>query len=254
MSIPMNTEVDSRVVTAAVSRPPTQLFLLNAVTVGSDAGAVLQRLAVAADGTVSIAVEETLPTIVLGEDNTVVFDKGLQFQDPWLYLYGTDANDRVYRIRKPASHVGANKAVLTSTTLSGLVGTPQGWDYFNGSGYSLTPTEASPVHSALGILTTAGPMSFASYRTTTVMTTVENVAGVRQGRVWRSVVSRLAHKGEAIALGNADTYQGGGVALQPLLAANVASGVATAIPYVVSTIEDIATRLTVVWDLLPVTG
>lgn len=248
-SIPTNISPSGRVLTAAASRPSECLFLLSSLT--DTPGALLQRFNISGNGRATLAMEEILPTLVVGED-TVAFDRGVQYTMPWLYLYGTDSLGRIYRIRKAWAHIGVNKPRVVSKIHYNVASMPQGWEYFTGTGWSLDPAEVVPMP-----LFSDGPMSFALYRSVVLMTTVRrNEDNTYDGLIWRSNSSRpFTQMGDPVPLGSSDddSYLGGGIQLtqlgaNPDLPAMV--GVTAGIVYVTSV--KTGTSLVNRWDLAPI--
>ena len=218
-------------------------------------GSVVQSIHVFDNGTVSISAEETLPPVPVG-GSLVIFDKGVQFTPLFLVVYGTDAENRIYRVRKPWSQIGFNTPTTTQT-YGTVVGTPKGWEYWIGTGYSLNSVEIAPVAG----VTTVGPMSFANDndRATVWMSTVEYSNSVYTGRVWTSVSGQPFRKSPlVIPLGDDTTYLGGGVQLMPELRVNpeALNGERVGIPYVTSMLSeaDGASSLVNVWSVCPVSS
>lgn len=243
--IPMKTTVDSAVVTAGASRPPNYVYLLNAVQIGGESQAVLQYFICSPNGAVVLAGEEVLPAVT-GTTGTVVFDRGIQYDTPYLVLYGADADGKVYRLRKPWGKVGVNRPQPTPQVHGGVGGLQVGWQYYTGTGYSDDPSELAPLMCADTstlttsgpVLTTAGPMSFASYRTQVLMATVTGGADY-EAQVWSSRSGRpFAQTGEPVALGSGANYLEGGLQFMSQLQANPAAPQMTSatagVPYVVS--------------------
>ena len=162
---PIKTATSARVLVGAVSQSSTNVYLLNSVQIAGEPQAVLQHLFVSPTDSVDVCAEEVLPTATVGED-TVVFDKGVQYAMPYLHLYGTDSTGQLYRIRKPWAQVGSNAPDLR---LGNSTSIPQGWEYFHGTGYSRDPAELAPVQSGL---TTLGPLSFAVHQDVVLASTV----------------------------------------------------------------------------------
>jgi hypothetical protein len=248
--IPMNTAVDSATLIGGASRPPEFLYLLHAVSIAGVLGGLLQHFTAMPNGAITLSGEELLPVV-----GSVVFDRGVQYQTPYLLVYGSDASGNVYRIRKPWARIGSNVQLLSSPQIHpGVVGTQAGWEYHTGNGYSSDPSELAPV----GGLTTVRAMSFAAYQKQVLATTVSVASGVYTGQCWVSNAgATFAKLGPAVALGNdADgSYLGGGIHLMPLLNANptLVTGRA-AFPYVVWTKSTAGSSSTLLntWALLQV--
>lgn len=235
--IPMNTKVDTAVLTAACSRPPGYFYLLNSVQIGDTTAAVLQHFHVSpSTKAIIIEAEEILPTVTVGDD-TVVFDKGLQYDTPYLILWGTDSDGKLYRMRKSWGRVGVSKQKPFKSSDGWSNPT---WDYWHGTGYSVDPTEVAQVDA----LTSAGPVSFAAYRNAQLISVVSAEGAVRSAQVWMNRSGRPWLKMDSlVALGSISdsSYLGGCLQLQPQLGANPLAPGMTAttnvgIPYVVSTV------------------
>lgn len=257
VDIPMLTAATNVTVTAAASRAPQYLFLLNAVTINAASAAVLQHFNLATNGSVTLLREEVLPTPT-GISGKVVFNRGLQYDTPYLVAYGSDSAGHVYRIRKTWAKVGSNKQTQSaSQSYFTVLGTQAGWEYYTGSGYDADPSQIGVVAN----LTTAGPMSFATYRNQLVVSTVVASGSTRTAQVFRSKSGMpFAPLGAPVALGaSGSTYLGLGMQLQPQLGANLASLTSSevaAIPYVVSELNGTSGNhsLTNTWSLLTFTG
>jgi hypothetical protein len=152
---------------------------------------------------------------------SVVFNRGVQYDTPFLVLYGSDPDGKVYRIRKPWGRVGHNRQMLPSPQIHALVvGTQEGWEYYTGTGYSQAPDQLAPV----GGLSTVGPMSFASWRAQRIATTVSMVGGTPSGVFWSSSSGRpFAQLGLPVSLGTVG-YLGGGIQLMSQLQAAAPDG------------------------------
>lgn len=250
ITIPLNTTLtdpEPPLLVGAASRAPDHLYLLYT----TELTAVLQRIRLSPTGSVSIAVEETLPTLAVeGEDDPVVFDMGLQMSTPHLYVYGTDSDNKVYRARKPWALLGSIRSSATSPAPA--------WEYFTGTGYSTDPTEAVPMED----LTTVAPMGFGAVRATTVMTTVTKTGDDFTGHFWASTKGRPLRKlSTTVPLGDDDTFLGHGLRPQPELAPLPANaGSPLALTYLWTTLsvleaeeeEDNEFSLINTWDLLPI--
>lgn len=106
----------------------------------------------------------------------VVFDKGLQCHTPFMVVYGTDSLNRLYKARKPWSRIGTNLAPRISGTIQGLLAQPREdprWTYFTGTGWSLDSSEiVSMTDQRNQPITSAGPVSVATHRNQTFLSTV----------------------------------------------------------------------------------
>lgn len=229
-TVPTNTAATSVVLRAAASRAPDFLFLLHAVSIGGNQSALLQHFRVNLTGALTLSAEELLPTPTVTA-GTVVFATGLQYDTPWLGLYGVDSTGQVYRMRKLWARVGTNTPSTNPQNHAGVTGGAPGWEFFTGTGYSSDPSSLAPLQSGL---VSAGPMSFAKVRNTTVASTVQKSGSTYTGHLWTSSSGRpFINTGAPIALGNTSTYLGGGIQLQPQVA-GIDAGAGTAIPYVSS--------------------
>lgn len=246
---PMRTSVTSAMLTAATSRPPNYLYLLNKVVIAGQDQAVLQCVYTSVTDSVQINAEEVLPTVTVGEE-TVVFCQGIQYAHPYFLVYGTDSSGNLYRLRKLWSQVGANKP---DPAIGNPTVPPRGWEFFAGWGYSYDASEIAPVQSGL---TSAGPVSFALYRNAAIMSTVHQDGDVRTGQIWMSQAGRTwERRATGIPLGSvADgSYLGHGLRLMGQLGADAAAvGTASAgVPYVttIKSEESGVSRLLNTWDV-----
>ena len=246
---PMRTTVTSATITAATSRPPNYLYLVNRVQIAGEEQAVLQCVYTSTTDSVDVVAEEILPTVTVGED-TVVFHQGIQYSNAYFLLYGTDSAGNLYRMRKPWSQVGANKP---DPNIGNPTTPPRGWEYFAGWGYSYDSAELAPVQQGL---TSAGPVSFAVYRNAAIMGTVHQDGDVCTGQIWVSQAGRLwERRATGIPLGSvADgSYLGHGLRLMGQLGADSATvGTAKAgVPYLttIKSVESGVSRLLNSWDV-----
>lgn len=274
--IPMNVPVDSgsaRLIGGA-SRAPVYLYLLNAVTISGASQAVVQNFRVApAGGTITLAREEVLPPARPGATATtsaqgvtsytggvtVIFDGGIYYHTPFLYVYGTDSTGAVYEARKPWSKIGATSYLTTSQQRPRGVNS-LAWEFWTGTGYSPDPTRAAPILTLGGSKwLSQGPLSFASYRRQTVVATVAASSGISYGQLWlRRMHGAPAQTGAPqVSLGGSGAYLGGTLQLQPLLAGGMgASATLPSVPYVYTTQagSGSAVTLATVWDSYTFTG
>jgi hypothetical protein len=288
VDIPMTTVATNQLLVAGASVPPNLLFLLSSATVAGTSTAVLQRFHVSINGAVALAAEDTLPVAYFWQKstdhsitittsasappvtppgaytwtlaNTVVFNKGLQISGNNLMVYGTDSEHRVYKVTKPWGQVGVNKTItvtIIKNTEPNLI-TPQGWQYFTGTGYSPTATDLAPMTVAGGApLTTIAPLSFGSFSNQVLMASV----GTGGAQFWTSKSGMpFTPTGALVALPSGTPI--GGVQLQNNLAPNPADAVMTApgvisgVPYVVSASDSISggATLNTDWNILAVTS
>lgn len=268
--IPFRNSPDTAQVTAAASRPPNYLFLLHQVSINDTVAAILQIMNITTSGAVTIAGEEILPTVAIDSDS-VLFDRGVQFTNPYLTVYGCDSANVVYAMRKPWAKIGttpsidparidpttqfqavglsklANVVTPLPTTINpspqthaGIGATQVAWEYYSGAGYTSDSTHLAPITTSSGTsLTTTGPMSFAMVGNRWVFSTVATSGSTITAQLWSSRSGRpLMPMGSPVALGSTSsgTYLGGGLQLQPQLkVAAVPSGAKAALLYVVST-------------------
>lgn len=225
--IPMTTALSSPTLVGAASRPPAYLYVLTTGTLSGSPAAVLQHFSLSAAGQITLRAEEILPTVSAGS-STVTFGRGLHLDGPHVVVYGSDATGTLYRIRKPWGHVGVNADLNpTPQVLLGVVGSPAGWEYYTGSGYSASVAECAPL---VGLddstnttprtpLTTTGPLSFATVSGVTMMSTVSQQNGQATAHLWTSRAGRpLAPMNWGQSLGTVGgSYVGGGLGMQPLL-------------------------------------
>jgi len=267
--IPMKTANDSRTLTSAVSRGNDMLWALYATQSGETASAVVQHWHVnTVINTVNLRAEETIPAATNGDDQ-ILFSAGLQWNSvitPYMYAYGLGSSTgQVYVARKTWARVG-------------YVGTARNpvdsqWEVYTGDGWSPDLTQAGPVQTATGPLTSKGPLSFGYYGmkralpgTTlgltgyTFMSTVTAAGDARSAQIWSSLRNRpWTPTGAPITLGNqGSTYLGGTLQFQPNVAANPAmidpAASATALPYLTSVMSTSggASSINVDWGLLQV--
>ena len=244
VAIPRNTVLTSPTLVGAASRAPDYLYLLYA----TEDTAVVQRIRFSGTAGVAISAEETLPTLAVeGEEDPVVFSKGLHMSTPHLMVYGTDSTGAVYQARKPW-------ALLGSTRPSPSPGTHNAapvWEYFTGSGFSSDPAQAVPLP-----LTTVGPMGFGAVRSTSVITTISENEGTYTGHFWASTKGRPLRKlPTTVALGTDAQYLGHGLLPQPELAPHPGNtGSPQALVYLYTTLAegDDEFGLVNTWELLPI--
>ena len=117
--VPINITTEERRLVAAASRAPDYLYLLHSAVIAGQPAALVQLIRVAPGGC-HIYVEEVLPSLTVGED-TVVFDRGLQYGTPYLSLYGTDPGGAIYAIRKRWAEIGATAASSRATPRPGSI-------------------------------------------------------------------------------------------------------------------------------------
>jgi hypothetical protein len=234
-TVPFLSAPSEALVVAGASRHPGYLFLLHAATVGGSSAGIVQHFSVATSGAITLAAEEVVPTVGTGA-HTVVFDRGLQLTDPYLIVYGSDSTGTVYAARKPWSKIGVTTAMASPQTHRSLGATQVAWEYYTGTGYSPDSTECAPLTTVAGTsLRTEGPISLAQVKNQLILATVDTATYTAQVHVSRSG-RPITPIGPPIVLGNTDSYQGGGLGLQPTLTpVTIPAGMVTAIPYVIST-------------------
>lgn len=243
---PMRTAVESATLIGAVSRPPGYLYMLHHVVIGGIDQAVLQYVYVSLTDSIEVCAEEVLPTVEV-DGETIVFNQGIEYATPYLHLYGTDSSERLYRIRKPWGEVGVNKANPYRVRPD----SPKGWEYFAGWGYSYNAAEVAPVQSGL---TSAGPVTFASYRNAILMSTIKKSGDDYTAQLWVSKSGRpWVPQKQTVALGSGDAYVGVGLRLMPQLGADITvlGSAPAGVPYLVTTYseESGVSRLLNSWDV-----
>lgn len=213
VTVPLDTAVDSAVVVAGASRHPDHMFLLSSATNDSQRLGIVQSFAV--NGlSVSSVIEEVLQPVVVSDTVTVVFDKGVRMASPYLYVYGTDANNNVYVMRKAWSHVGFTKrSGYSNQPFHQVIGTQVDWQYYGAAGFSTAPDSLSPILTVGGAaLTSVGPLGFARRSKRWLATTVLEESGNYFAQAWSAYPSRPFRKsGNPIALGDAGTYLNAGL-------------------------------------------
>ncbi|QIG58374.1 hypothetical protein SEA_SKOG_222 [Gordonia phage Skog] len=193
------------------------LFWTSGTTV--DAEAIVSLYRVTGSGGIELVADEVLPAI-----DDVLFDAGCALDAGNLVVFGRDTEDKVYGMRKLASRVG----VQTEQAPWRYSGGARGWQ----------PDVADL--DSIG-LESAGPVSMAQRSDGTWMTTVAvDTDGVRTGQVYRTqrlVSTAWSPVGEVVALGDDDSYLGGGLYLQPQINANLAVTETPALTYVTSVLN-----------------
>jgi len=169
-ALPTNTPGVRRLVGAA-SRATNYLYTL---TTDDTAVAVLTMIATAPAKPFTITGEETLPN-----PGGVLFGAGVWIDTPHLIVAGTDADGQVYLARKLWHAVGTNTATGGDSHLSDPT-----WSYASTAGWSTDPTDLAPVRTTTGVLTSAGPVSHATYTTREFLATVAADGSTRTGVVW----------------------------------------------------------------------
>jgi len=221
--MPRRVTASSATLTGAASRAPNYVYPLLSATVNGTRCGVLQHFTLTTSGSVTLVAEEVLPAT-----STVVFDKGVQYDTPYLMVYGTDSSGNVYRMRKHWGRVGVNTTSPAFSKLPVGIGTgTASWEYYTGQGYSVDASEAAPLlpvddstsTTAGHHLTSIGPLSFASLGKNTVLTTVMVSSGAVTGQAWVSRSGRpFTRLGSPVPLGTqGSSYLGGGMQLQPQL-------------------------------------
>ena len=246
-NIPTGFSVDSPQLIGAVSRPPNNLYILTSANVSGSSHALVQNIYVSNIDSVTIAGEELAPT-VSKRGSTIVFDKGIQDQAPYVVVHGTDSTGAVYCARKLWSQIGTTK----SDPAMGIQrGAPPVWEFYNGQGFSADSSELATTG-----LVSFGPLSFAGLQGGTVLvSTVAQDGETYTAQIQQSISGRPYQvRGQGIALGSSSdgSYLGGGLQLMPQLRpAGTLSGSAAAIPYVINTKQTSSgtSRLFPAWDL-----
>lgn len=217
--IPLKTPVTDATLVAGASRSTDMLWPLHSVHIDGSRQAVLQFFQISSSMSVTNSGEEIIPST-----DTVVFDKGIQYNTPYLYIYGTDSAGNLYRARKGWARVGFNPKTKTNTRGFPLA---QGtnWEFYTGTGWSQDITELAIVQSGL---TSDGPVSFGYWQDYTLMSTVTKSGTAYSANVWAS------NKGlpwsqqtlaTPISLGDsgAGTYLGAGLQFMSQIGANPVS-------------------------------
>lgn len=207
-AIPLQFAYDSATLVDAVSRSNDYLYLLTAATRDAVTSAVVSHWWYnTTTGSVTEVAEEVMPTALhlpeeytdlswaaLSSDqrqalgSTVTFDRGLWFHSPHLMVFGADADGVLFLARKPWSRIGYNKVQAPGETMRGLTGTtaedPR-WTFWTGDGWSVESHLARPVTDRLGHpLTSAGPVSVATFRDRALLATVAAVGDVRVAQIY----------------------------------------------------------------------
>jgi hypothetical protein len=249
--------------TAGASRSNTYIYTLNTVVNGSNTTALVQNFHVANVGSVRLIAEETIPNATVG-GSTVLFNQGLEFSTPYLYYAGTNSSNQVFLARKNWGAVGQSGPPPTRLTAPKGTSPPgSSWTYQTSTGWSGDNTQAMPLKTVGGIMTSVGPISFGSYRDRTFISTVHVSGSTVTGQVYvsRGLYDTWQPVGSPIALGTiGTTYLGGGVQLQPALQASPTNVIVTsaanvtAIPYVTAVKATVSgnSSIVVTWGLLPV--
>jgi hypothetical protein len=138
----------------------------------------------------------------------VRFDRGLYISGQNLVVFGASYSGRVCVARKNWGRIGF------PTTA---------WEYFDGAGWSFDLTAVSPLQTTTGTaLTTAGPVSVATYDRQVFLSAVVTFGDDRSAQVYlQNAVSQWQPVGDQIFLGSVadDTYTGGTLQFQPQLSA-----------------------------------
>lgn len=254
-TIPTNTPNTGRTLTAVWPKPPV-FYLLNTMTTSSATIAVLQYFRLTyPDHLPQLVIEETLPTALHGS-NTVRFDRGVYVVEPYVYVFGADiVTGAVFVMRKPSGKININKV----TGLNPQSSQPQiqntNWAYKTASGWSHDATQAVPIVTATGTLTTNGPMSVAMNHSTTFLSTVTNSSGTYTANVLASRGAQDPWRVLGTAPLGSTGYTGGTLQFVPLLQAiTTPANSLGAIPYVISTIVSGSgvSSLGVSWNTWPV--
>lgn len=192
----------------AVSRSDF-FWTLNTI-VGDDNSAMVQLIRRHTNGEFYLETEEVLPTIE-ADSQTVIFNRGIYFDAPNLYFFGSGStDDAVYLARRAWAKVG-------SRSTEGV------WEYQTDRGWDSDPANIVPlVKSDGGLLTTVGPMSVAPFRDRRYITTVTATGADRLARLYVSngLNHPWRHVGTSDLGEEGTTYAGGGLYLQGHLAAS----------------------------------
>jgi hypothetical protein len=214
--IPFRTTVSSSTLVGAASRSTDMLWPLHSVTIGGQRQAVLQHFAISSSLAITNAGEEVVPST-----EEVVFDKGVQYATPYLVIWGTDAEGKLYCARKSWASVGFNASLATNTKGQP---TAQGryWEFHTGTGWSQDIAELAPFQDGL---TSDGPVSFGYWQTVVLLSTVIKTGTNYTGAIWQSNKGRPyvpQTLPTPLSLGSTsdDTYCGGGVQMLSQVGAN----------------------------------
>lgn len=196
--------------------------------------ALLHHWSISRDGSLLLMGEYSIPDIQT-DSQTVRFDRGVYFDQPWIYLWGVGlADNRIYTARQYVSKLN------------------RPWLYQTDHGWS--PTGATPVLAA----TTVGPMSTVLWRGTTLVSTVATVGSDKVGQIWstRTMTDPWILRHEAV-IAPTTSWLGAGLMLQPQVIANpaaVADSAIGSIPWVSTAYVGTAGNeaLGVSWGLFPV--
>lgn len=235
---------DSRVLTGACSRNSTYLYLMQRYTSGGATFGVVSHFHInPLTWQMNLLGEEVISDITVGSQK-VSFGQGIKYEDPYLIFAGTDASGNVYLARKNWGYIGG----------------PQKTEYQSGRGWSQDPSQALPLKTSTGAsLTSAGPVSFGSYRSKTWISVLENNSGEMTAKIYGSSGlwdSWAIENSASYNLGTSgSTYLGGTVCFQPVLRPNTARVSETcisAIPIVYAVRNVSNTSINIKWDLWPV--
>jgi hypothetical protein len=250
----------SRVLTGACSHNNSYLFLMQRHTAnGSTFGVVSHFHIHPLTWQVSLIAEEAISDIYVGTSKiAVTFGQGIKYEGSYLIFAGSDSLGRIYMARKNWGKLGGSQKRAPSR---GYAGVSQSLEYLSDKGWSQDSTSALPIKDVDGAyITSAGPVSFGSHRSTTWISVLENAAGVMTARVYESsgLWSSWTKQGSAYGLGTVgSTYLGGTVFFQPVLrpnASRLSETCVSAIPVVYSTkgISGSNSSISTRWDLWPV--
>lgn len=164
-----------------------------------DSRAVLTHWNVTRDAHLERLGEYVIPDIV-ADGQTVRFDRGVYFDQPWIYVWGAGLTDhRIYTARQYLSKLG------------------QPWLYQTDSGWSLTGATPSTT------VTTLGPMSTVLWRKVTLITTVATSGSNKVGQIWSTAsASDPWIKRAEVVIDTTAAWTGNGLMLQPQVAVNPA--------------------------------
>ena len=204
-------------------------------TVGSLGGsAIVQHHRISNTGVMLLASEELLPPVKVGTDS-VIFDKGAHTETTGhLVLSGTDSTGALYQARRSWSRIGASTDADSN------------WEYRGSKGWLSDPASLEPIG-----LSSAGPVSVTKSNDKRLISVVSSVTTTSDtgpdttaysGQIYTARLTdpfgSWKAAGDPVALGDADTYLGGGLYLQPQLPTNPAAtlppGSNNAVPYVTS--------------------
>lgn len=208
---------------------------LFALLVPASGPVILAHFRLTPDGQVVAQREYPIATVLADSGKTVVFDRGVFVDGPWVYLWGSDSDGLVYSSRALLGRLGG------------------AWQMQSNDGWTDRVQDNGRVHlTPVGGLVSQGPVSTLVFRGRTYVGVVINGSG----EVW---VSRSMSE-PWTRLRSVPTVTGvlqGGLSLQPQINASpdqMPADVITAVPMVHTTLDTSGgtAALLVSWDLLSI--